>query len=374
MKYSKLLLRVLVSVLLFLSVGSIRAAEPGIYMLFVWGTNDPGVRRCVEISQRKIENAFVEDNSSYAQTAKVENYLNTAGGLAKAERYVKRAIVLKGANASAQNILRTCRELADAAGPNDAVMVYILCHGATIKGSDGIKRHALAPKAEKAESSYLAEHIYHDGILCGSIMKEIKSKPHRLNVLITDSCSTTLRRFEPEPEPNTEFHLAEKNPYLLQFLLKANGNLNVNSSRPETGVSQGELARGLQPTKWESVPDDPEERNAYENYAGTVFTNAFLEVAELNARSTDSNDYTVDAFFEKLRDTLDLKYQQTKDYLSQKSQVNDIREFMQQSTQTLVRYDDDSVVFSEDLDYKSKHEGVSSAGNNNEDSNQTNPF
>ena len=357
MTRSKFSLIVLFVTALFLPAGSLRAEEPaekpGVYMLFVWGTNNPAVRDGVEISKRKIEAAFVEDDSPYAATAKNEAMYNTAGGLVELNPYIKRRITLEGSDAHPQKILDACKELANAAGPNDAVMVYILCPSATIRGADRIKRHVLAPIAEKAESSYLVEHVYKYGIARGSIMKAIKSKPHRLNMLITDSCSGSLRVSLKECEAYAVTACAF-NPYLPPFLLKAKGNLNIHASRPETSSSHGELSWGFVPFGWKEVPSDPEARHAYERYAGTVFTNAFLQLAQ--GLCNPDTDYTVDAFFRKLRLELDNQCWEMKYYLKWTRQFANLEHFFGQSTQTLTRYNDDSEAFPPDLEFKSKYE------------------
>ncbi len=358
MKRTKMILCALLAMALFLSSGALLAAEPGVYLLFVWGSLDPNTLRGVEIRQKKIEAALEEDRSSYASTAKREGLLNTAGGLASLKPYIKRKITLKGSEATNANIVRACRELSNAAEPNDAVLVYILCHGAAIKGTDGKLRHGLAPIATSAQNLQMNRH----GIARGTIMKAIKSKPHRLNLLITDSCSATVK-FEPLEEALVTNPKGPVNPYLVSFLLEAEGSLNINSSRPETGWEVGELARGFAPAKWEGVPSDPGERDAYEKYAGTVFTNAFLQLAE----STDyipEKELTPEKFFEKLRKLLDFQYSKVQSYLRETNQVGALSGFMQQSTQTLTRFDDDSVAIPENLDRSNRDN--SSGGDSND--------
>ena len=346
MKLSKNILSVIVAFSLFLFAGLSFAAEPGVYLLFAWGTLDPDTLRGVEISEKKIEAAFVKENdSSYDR-------FTTAGGLADVNSYVKRKITLKGRDATNANIVKACESLAAEAGPNDAVMVYILCHGATIKGKDGKLRHGLAPIATSAKELQMNRY----GIARGTIMRAIKSRPHRLNVLITDACSARVKFEELEPLDGGP-DLGGTNSYLCNFLLNARGNLNVNSSRPDTPTAPGELARGCAPTKWANVPSDPDAREAYEQYAGTVFTNAFLQVAI--GENFTFEECNVDTFFEKLRAKLNEQYQGTKLYLKETNQASAYTTFNQQKTQTLTRFDDDSVAFPEDLSYRFKEQGSS---------------
>ena len=348
MKSSKYALCALLVASFFLINGALRAAEPGVYMLFVWGTNDPGVRDGVEISKRKIEAAFVEDNSSYASVAKREKLTNTAGGLVALNPYIKEKRTLEGDDASGENILKNCRELAAAAGPNDAVMVYILCHGATIKGPDGKRRHGLAPIASDPQNMQLNRY----GIARGSIMRAIKSKPHRLDMLITDSCSTSAR-YEPLDDGEHHGHAGPQNPYLYEFLLNARGFVNVNSSRPETGIYPAESAKGLALSDWSVVPTGIAERNYYEDFAGTIFTNAFLKAAETEEFTEE--DFDPERFFEKLRTALDDQYDKTKKYLKDTYQADAFGDLSGQATQTLVRFNDDSEAFPPDLQFKSRH-------------------
>ena len=204
---------------------------------------------------------------------------------------------------------------------------------------------------EQTNARDLEMHRY--GIARGSIMKAIKSKPHRLNMLITDSCSESLRVNLKECEAYAVTACAF-NPYLPPFLLKAKGNLNIHASRPETSSSHGELSWGFVPFGWKEVPSDPEARHAYERYAGTVFTNAFLQLAQ--GLCNPDTDYTVDAFFRKLRLELDNQCWEMKYYLKWTRQFANLEHFFGQSIQTLTRYNDDSEAFPPDLEFKSKYE------------------
>ena len=155
MKPSKLLFIVAIAASFFLSSGATRAAEPGVYMLFVWGTATSGVRDGIEISEKKLEAAF------------------DAAGLTPSSRFVKGCKTLKGSDATGPKILSACREMADAAGPNDAILVYILAVGATLEEPDGRLRYALAPCASSPSDLQLAR----DGIARDAIMATLKSKP-----------------------------------------------------------------------------------------------------------------------------------------------------------------------------------------------------
>ncbi|MBQ9874555.1 MAG: hypothetical protein IJM30_08825 [Thermoguttaceae bacterium] len=323
---------------------------PGIYALFVWGTKATATEPLVSLCQRKMESAFVEDETAYARES--ENY-DTAGSLAALAPYLRKTITLSGDDASPQGIVDACETLANAAGPNDAVLVYILCHGAAVVGSDGRMRHGFSPIALSAGELRMGEI----GISRGTIMKTIKSRPHRLNLLISDACSVAAsHKYVPSAKTSRLVPKALDLPYLGKFLLNARGELNINSSRPPKDfASSGEKARGYFATAWSAgVPENPDERDAYERFSGTVFLNAFLELA--TARDYDPEiDYDPQRFFEKLRARLDDKYWETWLYLKINNQMTIANEFMGQWTQTLTRFDDGSLPYAEDLQYKSRH-------------------
>ncbi len=344
MKRPTLIFRALFIATLFLATGMLRAAEPGVYLLFVWGNFDDATRPGVEFSQRKIEAAFGKDDSSFGTAMNdVEDRLD---GL---DRHVKRMISLSGDRAHPENILRTCIELSNAAGPDDAVMVYVLCNGGSIEGRDGKLRHGLYPLAKSGKNLQMDRQ----GIARGTIMRAIKWKPHRLNALITDVSPATVNdEIKDEPYarssgPISKFAASfgmgyaeeesdgERASYFVDFLLKAEGDLNVNSCRPETGRSSAEIPRGLFG------------RDIDFRYAGTVFTNAFLELAKTRDFDPD-DDCTVDVFFQRLKERLNSQYKATESYLKEKTRFDVLSQFMNQETQTLTRYDDDGVAISDD--------------------------
>ncbi|MBR0224915.1 MAG: hypothetical protein IJL92_02525 [Thermoguttaceae bacterium] len=350
MKPSKLLFIVAIAASLFLSSGATRAAEPGVYMLFVWGTATSDVRSGIEISEKKLEASF------------------DAAGLTPSSRFVKGYKTLKGSDATGPNILSACREMADAAGPNDAILVYILSVGATLEEPDGRLRYVLAPCASSPSDLQLAR----EGIARDAIMATLKSKPHRLNVVVTDVSSDLA-------EPSSVAYAARSqnesisdsdsgfdgdsgsapsafDPYLVHFLLKARGNLDVNSTRPENDSSRGEIAKGFAPAEWTRVPSDPDKRRDYENYAGTVFTNAFIQTAGTSEFDADF-DCSVDAFFQKLKARLNSSYAATKDYLKETGQFSAFVVFMRQETQTLTKFDDDGFPIQDDgSPYRVRHD------------------
>lgn len=333
------------------------AQTPKIYFIFVWGTlaND-STRAATETSARKMAAAFEEDNSPYADEAINKGYINTAGSLAALKPYIAETVILKGNDAHPKNILSECKRISSLAGSNDAVVVYVLCHGAVVPGSDGKWRHALSPVALNANELKMGEI----GIKQSSIMKAICSDSHRLNLVITDSCS--VKYVEKKTKAVTGDH-GGTTPYLLDFLLKARGKLNINSSKPSTPTFPGEFARAIMDSRWNTVPSETNDRATYEAYGGTVFLNAFLRVAGSSAYD-EENDLTTDRFFEKLREELDDQYYRTIKYLYLNGQ-DEASEFLKQDTQTLIRFDDDSLPFSEDMKFESSHLNENFSGGSN---------
>lgn len=331
------------------------AEDRGVYCLFVWGTETEKTRSAVETCMRKMEAAFKEDDSEFAKNNKGD--FNSAGGLTELNGRIKMKKTLKGEDASPQNIVKACKELAEAAGPNDAVFVYIMCHGSVVKGRDGKERHGLSPIA-KDPGNLNNKEI---GIARGTIMKTIKSKKHRLDVLLTDSCAVPDRADDLSGAPKLPGGAKSSLPcYLKSFLLKAEGELNVNAARPEMRGKRGESSRGFHKKTWTVTPGAYDDRKSYEAYGGSVFLNAFLKLAEGRDYSLN-NDCSVDKFFEKLREAQEFEYYKIRQWLADTGQINSLRGFMDQTTQTAIRFDDDSVPYASDMEYRSKRKLGSNA-------------
>ena len=326
-----------------------------IHMLFVWGTKATDTRVATEISKKKIEDLISMMQGSLEELAEGLGNRN--------HNYVGTVLTLEGNDASPQNILDACRKLAQNARPNDAVLVYILCHGASVVEDDdttGTRVHALSPLAENAENLNLRTI----GIRRSSILREMKSSQHRLDMLVTDACS--VLRSEPklgrermqdrmDSASWDEFRIDV--PVLVPLLLAAEGTININSSHPDKGsMNQGELALAWVPTR--TVESYEEGRNWVfddsDKFSGTVFTNAFVEVGgrmvRLNLRrsspETTSRELlkhaSPEAFFSQLSSSLSKHYTATKKHV-QDSRGSGIEVFMQQQTQTLTLFDDRGV-------------------------------
>ncbi|MBQ9874260.1 MAG: hypothetical protein IJM30_07335 [Thermoguttaceae bacterium] len=360
---TKLLLTALVSLfaLAFSSSASAQAPRTKVYMLFVWGTQTTETRSMVELSQRRVESAFEKPADEYAKDPR--NYCAQGRLSYFREKFVAEIATLSGANASPINIKNKCEELAAKAGSNDAVFVYILCHGGVVAGRDGKKRHGLSPIADSVKDL----DMLHKGIARDTIMKAISSKPHRLDVLITDACSvplpSQLQNVVPKQNPGVR---ASALPYLAKFLINAEGTVNVNSSRPETPTKNSEEAMGLDSPNWRTPPSGDVERFEYERFAGTVFTNAFLKLAIDDSDYDPENGWSPEQFFVDLREKLDEQYGETLSHLRENSMLGAISKFKKQRTQTLTRFVADSLPNPDDLNYSSRRGSQRSGGSNSD--------
>ena len=364
-----------------------QSATPKIHMLFVWGTKATDTEAAVKISQAKIEPLFCPYDDERAMVSmSASDY----------RKYIGTYISLEGDNASPQNIIKECRKLAQNAKPNDAVFVYMLCHGASII-EDGdtteTRIHALSPICKDAKNMDLRTI----GIRRCTILEAMKSTQHRLDMLVTDSCSVfrndpPLGKVKIEPIGTVD---TEGLPALIALLLTEKGTININSTHPNRGgMDRGELAMAWVPNRLSgeggqvylkrvvmgNVPPGTsdinyhkayDEAHRHRDFAGTVFTNAFLEIAlydlvELDAerriviRDWDTDDklwrdkdphglpvppiirrepVSSKKFLSDLSEALNRWYKKTED-LVDATKSSGLEGFMQQKTQTLTQFDD----------------------------------
>ena len=298
------------------------AQAPKIHVLFVWGTNATDTRTNVEVSKRNVEDAM-------------RNI-----GIREGGKYIASFTSLSGDDAHPKKILEHCQRMAQEAGPDDALFVYILSHGCCVypKNAPETKEnliHGLSPLASDAEHMNLRVV----GIRRSSIIKAMKSGSHRLNVLITDSSSCFFESSSNGAEPlsfnyndrSIDYVLELCSQYeddsssdsvnsLMSILLNCGGTINWNSTSPFGGYSQiGEWSIG--------------------NNEGTLFTQAFIKVA--GKRMKSSSQPSVDAFFNQLGSSLVDTFKEAK--RNAFSTVGSIV-FMNQSRQTLTEFDDNGCV------------------------------
>lgn len=269
------------------------ARNPKIHVLFVWGTKATDTRQNCLQTRENFEKCMADI------------------GIRSGGKYIASFTSLAGDDAHPETILRHCNRMAQQAGSDDAIFVYILCHGCSTH-LDGVPKtkqnliHALSPVASDAEHMNLREI----GIKRSSIIRAMKGGNHRLTVLITDACSGYN-----ENRAGGHDFIPSSFSQLMYVLLNSTGTINWNSTDPEGGnLGQGELALGK------------------EN--GTIFTFAFLKVACKNV----SKGITANDFFNQLGGALVDSFEKTKRELFS---MPGAEAFSDQKQQTLTQFDDE---------------------------------
>ena len=292
-----------------------------VYMLFVWGTSDENIAWATKISQRKILTNLYE-------TVRDSSGCN----------FVCKS--LEGKDAHPEKILAACEEFSQNAGKDDAVFVYMLCHGGQTSDRwaerySGNKQrvHFLSPIATKA-SDLQANEI---GLRRASIMLKLKENPHRLDMLITDSCSGKVQMpMTPRVVPRGA--KMWKITKLIKILKEEKGTVNINSTDPDYERGEGQLALGWLPLfqneKGGSITDEEYFTTSVKDpYAGTVFCNVFAKILTEKCEGK----YTVDDFCEELKKRLDGEFQEITKHLDAQGDKS-VQIFIRQGTQTLSKF------------------------------------
>ncbi|MDR0610617.1 MAG: hypothetical protein LBG58_10940 [Planctomycetaceae bacterium] len=316
--------------------------SPKIHVLFVWGTNDKNVYWATKVSREKILNMFNEPALTDLCLYDYYRLPEDKAGLIPKSKHIGSFVELQGDNAHPKRILEECRKISQKASINDAVLVYMLCHDTYVL-ENGEKVHGLSPVCVGNNNP----NIQNIGIKRSSIMREIKSKPHRLNVLITDSCPTLITTDVTEyvivcrigRDSDTRISKLEK------LLLHAQGTININSSDPNKGIRYGELTLGWMPT----IKDNENEKEYLELasnrllHSGTAFTNAFINLALTEIPKNE--EYSAERFVKELKKELKEEFRETIQWLEhERNNIPEIMQFELQGTQTLTQFDDQGVV------------------------------
>ncbi len=275
------------------------ARDPKIHVLFVWGTKARDTRNIVERSRRMFENDMA--------TIGIR-----AGG-----RYIASFTCLSDNEAHPVSILEHCKKMAQYADPDDALFVYILCHSCAVhlNGADKTPEnhvHALSPIATDADHMNLGTI----GIKRSSIIKAMKSKEHRLNVLITDSASEYTSEM-------LRVRCLCADSSFLYLLLNGIGTINWGSTNP-IGCSDGSGEVSI-------VTHDR-----------TLFMNAFLSHSVQHGMVKRYQKITSDDFFNELGSVLVDDYKEAKNSIEEDIRISP--KFRQQDQQTLTEFDDDGHV------------------------------
>ncbi len=236
-----------------------------IHIIIVHSTTDPTLRKASIIWMQRLEETLTMAYTpsfmrigEYGVFGALEPAYRLGGlGLFGVETYE----ILDGQEARPNNIRRVCREVSEKAGPDDAIMVIIMSHGTVIK-ENGVLTHGLAPIATSSDNLELGKN----GIRRGTILNELKIRPHRLVALITDSCASPAPEDEGTAfykDPPCESGIAafpKEEGYLKKFLQEAYGEININSC--DYGQTVDFIGKC-----------------AYKEFEGSLFVNAFCRFA-----------------------------------------------------------------------------------------------
>lgn len=274
------------------------ARDPKIHVLFVWGTKATDTRTNVLLTKQLFEKKMAE--------------IEICNGGSRIASFA----TFSGDDAHPAKILEHCKWMAQKAGPDDALFVYILCHGSSIdldreanKTVDN-RIHALSPYATDRFNLKFRSI----GIKRSSILKAMKSTNHRLDVLITDSCSTY------NANPPVVIRNGLDNVRLRLILLNTTGTINWNSTNPLGGYKrEGEVAIGTK--------------------KGTIFSEAFLKVA-CSEFHGDPRTYTKEKFFKEVGSCLVDVYKLAKQEAIEYGDKNIANTFFREERQTLTEFNE----------------------------------
>ncbi len=266
--------KLFIFIAIFLSTLTVGAgslyAKGNIHIILIVSTTDPATKTSHLIWKERIEDAlsgnFYEGKYSFLQPNSLYR-ADRIGGLGKGD--VATYIVLEEDEARPEKIREVCKGVAAKAGADDAIAVFMVSHGGTVRGDDGVVRHALSPVARSSKDIRMDKI----GIKRGSIIKWLneESYHHRLVVLVTDSCATPFNfptdvaAVQSQSTFIPEF-LPKRDCYLKRFLEEAEGVVNINTT------NYGEESRN--PTF-----RDDKENCANDRRVGTRFSYAFLKFA-----------------------------------------------------------------------------------------------
>ena len=303
-------LAAIVSAMAFLSSASY--AVGNIHIIIVRSTTDPGLSQMSEIWQKRLEDALSGRN--YRNLLDYSGAVEKAGvpgGLGASDVATYRTLTTAEETAP-EYIMKTCLEVSHKAGPDDAVVCIVSCHGAyqqVVGGTKDIDRiHALAPLATSSDG--IENNIQSNGIRRDTILKclnheivdnRLQEKNHRLVVLITDSCASRAPKVKEEsgvprahsgPDsgyensgPNSpklvERVIPKDKPYFKAFLETAIGVVDINS------CNFGQRALYSYESKFDGV-------------LGSLFINAFCRFAN-NGFYLDDELKSTDAFYKLLQ-------------------------------------------------------------------------
>ena len=345
--FTKSIVRSLVSVVTFailapLALADVAPEKGKIYMLTVWtGTSRNSRDTHQEEGENHLRNKAFHDSVVNSRKA-FEEALIEVGLDVNDKKLIAEYVSLENAETSPQKIVDKIYELSEKAGQDDALFVYILSHGYMLdpelnfneqrdKSVDfGFDReHYIMPLIETEQAD-----VKRDAILRSNLLYFMRSKKHRLNVLITDSCSAQTEEGIKLQRTNVEVHAGGQNVsvmapakpdpslYALRFLLThATGDVSLNSTcpcfcysveDPKKLMSGGSYFAPKLDNVKKIVPDGNAEQRTFELSYGTdsggqVFNAALIRTASRTIK-VPANGYSIDDFFQDLGSDYDDMY------------------------------------------------------------------
>ena len=135
--------------------------------------------------------------------------------------------ILTGQGADPRNVASVCREVSQAAGSDDAIVVFIWSRAENVPGRDGKDRHVLFPMATSDVHSERGV-----GLPRPTILKNLNAREHRLIVLITfsyeKSGESTLSAVSRGGFFQERLPVPKEPSYFKRLLQDARGEININ--------------------------------------------------------------------------------------------------------------------------------------------------
>ncbi len=218
---------------------------------------------------------------------------------------------LSGEETTPQNIVDAIGELSAEAGENDALFVYVLSHGFSVnpaavyqeeEANPRDREHFIAPSAgfDKNGETIAPNfqlNLNEEAIWRSNLLWAMRQHKHRLDFLVTDSCSSPyikeMRRTEGIPSaPRANIGSGAGVParaiMALEYILTcAEGTVSWNSSNPLSAIQE------------DGTPNPKEQELSYGAGYGTNFTLAFIQAASRSVNLA-SDSYEVEDFFADL--------------------------------------------------------------------------
>jgi hypothetical protein len=223
------------------------------------------------------------------------------------------------------------------------VFVYILSPSITTSEDDDTEDsnipnatpiHVLLPECENVHK----KELHSKGIKRSTIWEAITEKTHRLNVLITDSCTICLRMQPPDEILGLPYMSGMT--CLAGLLLYGKGHINIHSVDPNGNNGIGELA-------WVPlIPDATERELTYcDDRSGTVFTNVFISTAMITLDDNETT-YSPQQFISDLKSNFADEYKKIRNFLinqiNNNKLISGIEILMTQNCRTFIQqFNDD---------------------------------